>query len=139
METTRDTGKHTIAYQLAESTIRPYFIAMYHACIAVTERRHYCSRRLRRMRRSLKFTHGHRHRFQKKTLTIDKVTKLQLAYNLTYVTITSMPLTVTSLCFLPTSPLSDPKSDNVPPPLVSLLLLTPHLPCHKFTMDALLL
>ncbi len=34
----------------------------------------YCSRRLRRMRKALHFTQGHRNRFQKKTITVETVT-----------------------------------------------------------------
>jgi signal recognition particle subunit SRP68 len=42
--------------------------------------RHYCSRRMRRIRRLLNFTYGHRHRFQKKVLTVEKVTELRYLY-----------------------------------------------------------
>ena len=36
--------------------------------------RMYCSRRLRRIRKSLHFVQGHRNRFNKKPVTIEKVT-----------------------------------------------------------------
>ena len=34
----------------------------------------YCSRRIRRIRKALHFTQGHRNRYQKKAITIDRVT-----------------------------------------------------------------
>lgn len=33
----------------------------------------YCSRRLRRIRKALHFTQGHRNKYQKKTITVDKI------------------------------------------------------------------
>ena len=62
METTRDTGKYMHATEFS---------------CGVLWSRHYCSRRMRRIRRSLNFTHGHRHRFQKKVLTVEKVTEIR--------------------------------------------------------------
>ncbi len=36
--------------------------------------RMYCSRRLRRIRKSLHFVQGHRNRFQKRPVTVEKIT-----------------------------------------------------------------
>ena len=36
--------------------------------------RMYCSRRLQRIRKALHFTQGHRNRYQKKAITVDKIT-----------------------------------------------------------------
>ena len=39
--------------------------------------RMYCSRRLKRIRKSLGFTQNHRNRFQKKHITVDKITDIR--------------------------------------------------------------
>ena len=67
MATTRDIGKFTHQYVAPSDNVAVGF-------------RHYCSRRMRRIRRSLNFTHGHRHRFQKKVLTVEKVTELRYTH-----------------------------------------------------------
>lgn len=40
----------------------------------------YCSRRLRRIRKSLHFTHGHRNRYHKRPLTASHVTDMRYLY-----------------------------------------------------------
>ena len=72
METTSDTGKrtHTVMFPIAPSL---YSTLLSH----VLWSRQYCSRRIRRIRLSLNFTHGHRHRFQKKVLTVEKITDVR--------------------------------------------------------------
>ncbi|XP_064406699.1 signal recognition particle subunit SRP68-like isoform X2 [Halichondria panicea] len=42
--------------------------------------RMYCSRRLKRIRKSLGFTQNHRNRFQKKHITVDKITDIRTIY-----------------------------------------------------------
>jgi len=42
--------------------------------------RMYCMRRLRRIRHALHFTHGHRHKYQKKVISVDTVTDVRYLY-----------------------------------------------------------
>lgn len=64
MEIINDTGSYECTLRLCQLTI-------------YSHHRMYCSRRLKRIRKSLGFTQNHRNRFQKKHITVDKITDIR--------------------------------------------------------------